>query len=99
MTLGIGFGGWEEVVKVFHWLTCFHGLLNSCVSRECLLVLGTGIAGRVWGRKLGGDLWDPLGMGSESKRRPQQIFCCRAGGDTGGAAGEVCDSLQPTCCP
>jgi hypothetical protein len=39
--------------------------------------------GWVWGRKLGKYLSDPLGMGSERKRRLQQMFCYRAEIETG----------------
>lgn len=30
-----------------------------------------------WGKKVGGDLSNPLGIKSERKGRPQQIFCYR----------------------
>lgn len=38
----------------------------------------------VQGRKSGGDLYDLFGIRSEKKGRPQQVFCCRAGDETGG---------------
>lgn len=42
---------------------CFRCLIGWCAHRECLLVLEAG----------GEDLYDPLGMGSESNGRPQHV--------------------------
>lgn len=53
MTLGIGFGGWEEVVKVFRWLTCFHGLLNFV----CLQGVLAGVGSWDSGKSLGKEAW------------------------------------------
>lgn len=56
-------------------LTCFPGVLGRCVPREFWLMLETWIMGRVGGRIAGGeDLCDPLGMVSERKGRPWQVF-------------------------
>lgn len=57
------------MVQVFSELTCFSGLLSWCDSRECLLVLEAGIMGRADQSKVGGDLHDTLGIGSEMKGR------------------------------
>lgn len=48
---------------------------------ECLLVLEAGVLGCIGGRKVG-ELCDPLGMGSGRKGR-QQVFCCKAGHESG----------------
>lgn len=66
--------GLEERME-WEGLTCFPGLFSWCVDRECPLLLEVGLLGCVVGREVGGKcLYDPLGMGSERKGRPQQVF-------------------------
>lgn len=47
------------------------------------MVLGAGVLRCVGGRKVGGDLCDPLRMGSERKGRTQQVFCYKGGDESG----------------
>lgn len=59
----------DEVVQVFSELTCFSDLHSWYDSRECLLVLESGIIGRVRQSKVGGDFHSTLGIVSERKGR------------------------------
>lgn len=53
----------------------FPCLFSWCVNRECPLPLEVGVLGWVVGGEDEGEgLYDPLGMGSERKGRPQQVF-------------------------
>lgn len=95
-----GSGEWG-VVKVFHQVICFSGLLNFYVPWECLLVLSAGIMRCVLAGKVrGGFLCDPLGVGSEKMETTASFLLS---GDktrwigTGGAEGEVKIFRQSTC--
>lgn len=88
------------VMKVFSWFSCFSGLLSRRASSECLLVLVAGTVEWVAGRKVGReDLSDPLGVGSERKRRLQSWQWDWGIWTWGSEEGEVCICLQPRCCP
>jgi hypothetical protein len=45
-------------------------------------VLAPGTLGRIGRRNFVEDLFDPLGMGSEMKGRPQQVSSCVVGNET-----------------
>lgn len=54
ISLSIGFGGKEKIVKVFIWFA-FLWLFCCCVFWECLLLLEVGIMRWEGGRKVGGE--------------------------------------------
>lgn len=50
----------------------------------CFQGIHSGFGGWVGGRKVGEQLSGPLGMVTERKERPQQVFCYRTGNVTRG---------------
>lgn len=57
---------------------------GSSVSRACLLGLEAETKSHLGGRMLERDhLWDPQAMGIEGQGRWPQVFCYRAGDDSG----------------